>query len=123
MLGARLGEFLLGGGRRLHTLPVGIPLAGWQVTTRVKEHLVRVITDGQLWKTLPHAWRHDFASKADGSSRGLLSVSHFAVSGKRRDDGSAGPSGRHAGCKCTGCGICTPEVWAARRLRWSGRSS
>jgi hypothetical protein len=36
------------------TLPVGIPLAGRQVTLRVEEHLVHVITDGRIWKTIPH---------------------------------------------------------------------
>jgi hypothetical protein len=34
-------------------LPVGMPLAGRQVTLRVEEHLVHVITDGQVWKTIP----------------------------------------------------------------------
>jgi hypothetical protein len=37
-----------------HTLPVGSPLAGRQVIPRVEEHLVHVITDGQVCKTVPH---------------------------------------------------------------------
>lgn len=37
-----------------HQLPVGTPLAGRQVTLRVEEHLVHVLTDGQVWKTIPH---------------------------------------------------------------------
>jgi hypothetical protein len=35
-------------------LQVGSPLAGRQVTLRIEEHLVHVITDGQVRKTIPH---------------------------------------------------------------------
>jgi transposase InsO family protein len=35
-------------------IPVGSPLAGRQVILRVEEHLVHVITDGQVWRTIPH---------------------------------------------------------------------
>jgi transposase InsO family protein len=35
-------------------LQVGGPLAGRQVTLRVEDHLVHVITDGQVWRTIPH---------------------------------------------------------------------
>jgi transposase InsO family protein len=34
-------------------LPVGLPLAGRRVTLRLEEHLVHVIVDGVLWRTLP----------------------------------------------------------------------
>ncbi|HET7279066.1 MAG TPA: IS481 family transposase [Dermatophilaceae bacterium] len=34
-------------------IPIGSPLAGRRVTLRLEEHLIHVVVDGQLWRTLP----------------------------------------------------------------------
>ncbi|MFD1054466.1 IS481 family transposase [Terrabacter terrigena] len=44
-----VGIVALGG----HTLQVGSALAGQRVTLRLEEHLIHVVLDGLLWRTLP----------------------------------------------------------------------
>jgi transposase InsO family protein len=51
-------------------LQVGSPLAGQRVTLRLEEHLVHVIADGRLWRTLP--------SPLDPAVRGRLRGARIA---------------------------------------------
>jgi transposase InsO family protein len=62
----RVGLVAVGG----RYLPVGSPLAGQRVTLRLEEHLVHVIADGRLWRTLP--------SPVDPAVRGRLRGARLA---------------------------------------------
>jgi hypothetical protein len=61
-----IGMVALGG----RFLQVGSPLAGQRVTLRLEEHLVHVVVDGQLWRTLP--------SPVDPDARGRLRGARLA---------------------------------------------
>ena len=57
-----VGIVALGG----HQVQVGSALAGQRVTLRLEEHLVHVVADGTLWRTLPSP----LAPQARGRLRG-----------------------------------------------------
>jgi transposase InsO family protein len=62
-----------------NVLQVGYPLAGQRVTLRLEEHLVHVVADGRLWRTLP--------SPVQPEARGRLRGAHVAGPPPQLPDG------------------------------------